>query len=137
MNERLVIRAGHPYTQDLAFRPDGLILATLGTQQAGVHFWEVRGARPLGVWHGHPRLQGLRLAQDRLLSWGEGRACLWDSSPLHYGSLDFRLLKDFTGIGEGSQLGSRQFLLGGTTVRLAAKRRAMPLRGATSSATTA
>lgn len=118
MNERLVIRAGHPYTQDLAFRPDGLILATLGTQQAGVHFWEVRGARPLGVWHGHPRLQGLRLAQDRLLSWGEGRACLWDSSPLHYGSLDFRLLKDFTGIGEGSQLGSRQFLLGGTTVRL-------------------
>lgn len=118
MSERLVIRAGHPYIQDLAFRPDGLILATVGTQQAGLHFWEVRGGRPLGVWHGHPRLQGLRLGQDRLLSWGEGRVCLWDSTPLHQGSLDFPLLKDFSGIGDGSQLGSRQFLLSGSTTRL-------------------
>ncbi|MBX3169116.1 MAG: WD40 repeat domain-containing protein [Candidatus Eremiobacteraeota bacterium] len=122
MSERLVIRAGHPYTQDLAFRPDGLILATVGTQQAGLHFWEVRGARPLGVWHGHPRLQGLRLSQDRLLTWGEGRACLWDSTPLHQGSLDFHLLKDYTGIGDGSQLGARQFLLSGTTTRLGSSR---------------
>lgn len=116
MNVRLVIRAGHPYTQDFSFRPDGLILATLGTQQAGVHFWEVRGARPLGVWHGHPRLQGLRLAQDRLLSWGDGRACLWDTSPLHRGSLEFPLLQDYRG--EDGRLGSRRFLLGGPTVRL-------------------
>ena len=118
MSERLVIRAGHPYTQDLAFRPDGLLLATLGTQQAGLHFWEVRGARPLGVWHGHPRLQGMRLSQDRLLTWGEGRGCLWDSTPLHHGSLNFPLLKDFSGIGDGSQLGSRQFLLGGASTRM-------------------
>lgn len=122
MSERLVVRAGHPYTQDLAFRPDGLILATVGTQQAGLHFWEVRGGRPLGVWHGHPRLQGLRLGQDRLLSWGEGRACLWDSTPLHHGRLDFPLLKDFSGIGDGSQLGARQFLLNGTTTRLGSSR---------------
>mgnify|MGYP003584276326 CR=1 FL=1 len=118
MSERLVLRAGHPYTQDLAFRPDGLILATLGTQQAGLHFWEVRGTRPLGVWQGHPRLQGLRLSQDRLLTWGEGRACLWDSSCLHHGSLDFSLLKDFRGIGDGSQLNSRHFLLSGSTTRM-------------------
>lgn len=122
MSERLVIRAGHPYTQDLAFRPDGLILATVGTQQAGLHFWEVRGGRPLGVWHGHPRLQGLRLGQDRMLSWGEGRACLWDSTPLHHGSLDFQLLKDFTGIGDGSQLGSRHFVLNGSTTRMGQSR---------------
>ena len=115
MNVRLVLRAGHPYTQDFSFRPDGLILATVGTQQAGVHFWEVRGARPLGVWHGHPRLQGLRLSQDRLLSWGDGRACLWDSSPLHRGSLEFSLLKDYRG--EDGRLGSRRFLLGGPSLR--------------------
>ncbi|MBN9415940.1 hypothetical protein ABS71_03805 [bacterium SCN 62-11] len=122
MNNRLVIRAGHPYTQDLAFRPDGLILATLGTQQAGLHFWEVRGARPLGVWHGHPRIQGLRLAQDRLLTWGESRACLWDSSPLHRGSLELPLLQSYSGIGDGSVLGSRHFLLGGSTLRMGSSR---------------
>jgi len=118
MSDRLVLRAGHAYTQDLAFRPDGLILATLGTQQAGLHFWEVRGGQPLGVWHGHPRLQRVLLGQDRLLSWGEGRARLWDSQGLQHGRLEFPLLGEFPCGGEGAQLGPRHFLLGGNTVRL-------------------
>jgi WD40 repeat protein len=114
---RLVIRAGHPYTQDLALRPDGLILATLGTQQAGLHFWETRGGRPLGVWHGHPRLQRFLLSQDRLLTWGEGRACLWDCQGLHHGHLEFPLIREYSSA-EGVQLGPRQLLLGGSPVRL-------------------
>ncbi|MBS2038716.1 hypothetical protein JST97_27290 [bacterium] len=117
MMERLVIRAGHPYTQDLGLRPDGLILATLGTQQAGIHFWETRGGRPLGVWLGHPRLQRFFLSQDRLLSWGEGRACLWDSQGLHHGQLDFPMIKEYSGA-EGVSLGTRHLLLGGSPVRL-------------------
>ncbi|MFN8606058.1 MAG: WD40 repeat domain-containing protein [Vulcanimicrobiota bacterium] len=117
MSERLVIRAGHAYTQELGLRPDGLILATLGSQQAGIHFWETRGGRPLGVWHGQGRLQGFLLSQDRLLSWGEGRACLWDCQGLHHGQLDFPLLKDYVNA-EGVSLDSRNLLLGGSPVRL-------------------
>lgn len=122
MRDRLVIRAGHPYTQDLAFRPDGLILATVGTQQAGLHFWEVRGGHPLGVWHGHPRLQRALLSQDRLLTWGDGRARLWDTQPLQHGQLEFPLLGEFPCGGEGAQLGARHFLVGGKSVRLGSSR---------------
>lgn len=106
----LVVRAGHSHTKQMSFRPDGKVLATLGTHEPGLSFWRVRDGELLGTFQGHPGQTSFALSQNRLLTYHPGQLRLWRTTHLDDHGFEFPQLASFQAEGERLVLTSRFFL---------------------------